>query len=104
MSTKFGVLSIILTILILGASIIETNLTLKNNAPTIVSAGGNKLLRYSYLPRTSLIRTASSWYDRVVELYEKQNDEYILKNCQVYEYIYPIFKGELEVLVKPCKK
>jgi hypothetical protein len=52
------------------------------------------MIRYSYIPQYSLIRSAREWYDRVIEVYQKdQYGEYVLKTRKVCEYKYPIFFG-----------
>ena len=86
----------------------ETFLKPEKIEPHVAYVNDHILLRYSYIPRTSLFRTASSWYDRVIERYENKDyeskSEFTLVDCEVYVYHYPIFKGKPKINVEPCSE
>jgi len=65
--------------------------------PSVQVVDENHITRYSYIPHHSFIRSASTWYDRVVEEYTLEDGKFVLTSRIVYEYHYPIFGGKLSV-------
>lgn len=84
----------------------KTILSLSENIEPPVNAvlQASEIIKYTYIPRWSAIRTASSWYDRKIEHYyvAKDGGSIELKSCSLFEYRYPIFSGELRVVEKKC--
>lgn len=101
---RLTILSVVAVIMLVGSQgyqILDKYMSPEGTTPWLaVTREG--VLRYSYVPHWSIIRTASSWYDRKVELYVGQDNGLNLSSCLLNEYNYPIFAGKLQVEAKDC--
>jgi hypothetical protein len=75
----------------------------ETNPPINAVLKAREIIKYSYIPHWSAIRTATSWYDRKIEHYYIPKDGgFAQKTCSLFEYNYPIISGELKIVEKNC--